>query len=109
MPDPITFKCEASLWAMLESGERRFDMRRFDLDDNRIYRLVRGTGPRGKLISVALLELPNRPGWMWVPVEKQVSFLNKADGRLLAFEYLGMEFAPWAPGWCFLLLGRRIV
>ena len=108
MPDPIVFKSVASLWDLMESGEKRFDMRRWDLSDDRIYRLAQGTWPAGSHMPIAILELPQRPGWLWCPVEKQVAFLNKADGRLLTFEYLGMEFARWAPGWTFLILGRRL-
>ena len=112
MSEPIVFKCEESLWRLLESGEKPFDMRRWDLSDDRIYRLAWGHGGRairaGSVIESGRLRYDERLDGAWAPVEKQVSFVNKADGRLLIFEYRGLEFAHWAPGWCFLILGRKL-
>ena len=93
--DPIVFCCEDSLWQMLKSGEKPFDMRRWDLSDNRIYRLAWGHWDKG-----GGGRLPD-----WLPDETLVSFLNKATGEVLTFCYRGMEFTAWAPGWVFLLLG----
>ncbi|MDP2952268.1 MAG: hypothetical protein Q8O76_02990 [Chloroflexota bacterium] len=117
MADPIVFKCEDSLWRMLQDGSKRFDMRRWDVSDERIYRLAWGhweergplTSPeaKGEALSRYFRELLAGRR-VWVPVEKEVSFLNKATQEVLAFEYKGMEFAAWAPGWCFLLLGDPV-
>ena len=82
--DAIVFRTEDSLWQMLKDGRKRWDARQNDLTDDRIYKLH------------------------WMRAVKTVSFLNKATGKLLTFEYKGMEFAPWAPGWCFLILGKAI-
>jgi len=94
--DHIIFKSEDSIWRTLEDGSKKFDYRRYDLADERIYRLSWG----------------RRDGWgdglgiIWN--EDFVSFLNKDTGEFLTFHYCGMEFVPWAPGWCFLLLGHRV-
>ena len=106
MKEPIVFKCEASLWDMLARGEKTWDARRYDMADDRIYRLAWGsirpeyfryrTGPTCSFHAD------------WVPEEQEISFLKKATGEILTFQYLGKEFTPRAPGWCFLLLGERI-
>ena len=96
---PIVFKSEDALWQMMAQvnpdgrSAKPFDMRRWDLADDRIYRLAWG-----------------RYGsdWRWIPEEKEVSFLNKDTGALLTFEYLRVEFVHWAPGWGFLRLGKRL-
>ena len=108
---PIIFKCEDSLWQMLaEVGVtgipgKPFDIRRFDLADDRISRLAWfqekpnwGSDEAGdpQIISRA-----------YDPLEQEVSFQNKATGEILTFKYNGMEFTDWAPGWCFILLGKR--
>ncbi len=92
--EPIVFQSEDSLWQMLLSGEKTFDMRRWDLGDDRIERL-----------SCGHVEYPDA----WVPAEPTVSFQNKATGEILNFEYLGVEFTPWAPNWGFILLGDRLM
>ena len=74
--------------------------------DERIYRLIWGHCADGRGARVA--PQIDREGWGWLPEEKEVSFLNKATGEILTFEYLGVEFTPWAPGWGFLILGKRL-
>ena len=91
--EPIIFKCEDSLWRMLASGSKPFDMRRWDLTDERIGRLA-----LGRLVESG----------SWMPTEYSVSFQNKATGELLTFEYVGVEFAEWAPDWGFILLGVMV-
>lgn len=99
--EPIIFKTEDSLWNMMAEvnpdgrSAKPFDMRRWDLSDARIRRISLVGGAR-------------RSGALWGPEIKQVSFLNKTTGALLTFEYLGVEFAGWAPGWGFLKLGKRL-
>ena len=93
---------------------KAFDMRRWDLADERIYRLSWGT----LLSAERSYAFPDTPlpfkqewvdkGYRTRPDEKHVSFLNKATGELLTFEYLGVQFESWAPGWGFLLLGKRL-
>jgi hypothetical protein len=99
MADDIIFRCEPAMWAMLaEEGvtgipAKPFDMRRYDLADDRIYALQWGrrTGDAD-----------------CQPELTTVTFVNKASGETLTRYYLGMEFTDWAPGWCFLLLGHRV-
>lgn len=104
----IVFKSEASLWEMMAQvnpdgrSAKPFDVRRWDMADDRIYRLSWGCLTDKYGIT--------RPGVdpHFESDEKQVSFLNKTTGDLLTFEYLGVEFADWAPGWGFLVLGKRL-
>ena len=113
----IVFKSEPALWAMLAEcnpdgrSAKPFDMRRWDLADDRIYRLAWGVEPNinppPELIPWSVMDAETL-GYMWVPNEKEVSFVNKATGELLTFEYLGVEFAPWAQGFGFLILGKRL-
>jgi hypothetical protein len=119
---PIVFKSEASLWALVNQlnpdghSAKPFDMRRWDLADERIYRLAWGHYDNRTRIRLDGWKLPplrrltelRGTTYGWAPDEKSVSFLNKDTGALLTFEYLGVEFTPWAPGWGFLLLGRRL-
>ena len=120
---PIVFKSEPSLWNMLAEcnpdgrSARPFDMRRWDMADERIYRLAWGTTkPMGKFLRSRnppprYSRLPNQAfeyGSKWYPDETEVSFQNKVSGEILTFEYLGVEFTPWAPGWGFLILGKRL-
>lgn len=123
--DPIVFKCEASLWDMLvEEDEllhpaKPFDMRRYDRTDDRIERLLWGKGKR--VYGVISYAPPTGDGrlrrkrdqtarnvTLWEPEVESITFLNKATGETLVRRYLGMEFADWAPGWCFLILGERV-
>jgi len=96
---PIIFKCEATLWdymAQLNPDGRSvkpFDMRWWDMADERISRLSRG-GPVGN---------SNGPPTYH---EEEVSFINKKTAETLIFEYEGVKFARWAPGWGFLILGK---
>lgn len=123
MTDPIVFKCEASLWDMLaEEGvtgipAKPFDMRRYDQTDDRIYRLTWGKARKGVGMIHADVEqgrLARKPRQvardvtLWEPEVESITFLNKATGATLTRRYLAMEFADWAPGWCFLLLGARL-
>ncbi len=97
--EPIVFKCEDSLWQALSDGTKTWDARRHDISDDRIYRLSWGKfeeEPAGG----------RQPAHYWV--EDFVSFENKATGEVLTFRYRGMEFVPWAPGWCFLRLGGLV-
>ena len=105
---PIVFKSEPALWDMMAQvnpdgrSAKPFDMRRWALAADRIYRLSWGCLTDKNGIT--------RPGIdpKFQSEEKAVSFLNKATGEVLTFEYLGVEFTPWAPGWGFLILGKRI-
>lgn len=97
---PIVFKSEDSLWRMLaERGvtgipAKTWELRRWDMSDERVYRLSRGfTGGLGR---------------RWKPDEPYVSFYNKATGSIISFEYQGVEFVAWAPGWAFIMLGDRV-
>ena len=84
--EPIIFNSEASLWETLRSGERNFDPRRWDLEDQRI---------------VALTEFTE-----WKPTVSTIDFRNKATGEILTMEYKGVEFLSDTPKWVFLMLGE---
>ncbi len=91
----IIFKSEPSFWKALADGTKPWDARLFDLSDDRIYRLARGKFD----------EPPDGRQPCYLPEEESICFLNKITGEVLEFRYRGMEFVPWAPGWCFLQLG----
>ncbi len=99
--DPIVFQTEDSFWQMLNDGTKTFDMCRWDIADDRIYRLM---------------WFHQKPVWAGIeithhtfePKEEEVSFQNKVTGEILTFKYEGMEFADWAAGWCAIILGDRI-
>ena len=97
--EPLVFKAEHSLWQMLESGEKQWDARRWDLSDARILLLALGKFEHSSA---------GRAQPSWVPTEAEVTFLDKQTGETLTFRYQGMEFADWAPGWVFLKLGGII-
>ena len=98
--EPIVFNSEDTLWRMMADigvtglSGKPFDMRRWDMSDDRIYRLSMGQAS---------------PLAGWTPDVKQVSFLNKASGEVLTFEFKELVFEHWADGWCFLILGKCIV
>ena len=95
---PPVFKCEDSMWQMLADGTRTFDMRRWDMADERCVRLSAAhSGSKHRF-----------PTFMRPWKVSKVSFLNKATKWVLTFEYRGLEFVPWAPGWVFILLGKRV-
>lgn len=85
--DEIIFKCEHSMFRMLIEG-KPFDVRRWDLADDRCYRM--SWGPRGN------------------PDVHEISFADKETGEVAKFEYLGVEFTAWSPGWGFIRLGARV-
>ncbi|MBA7660379.1 MAG: hypothetical protein GH143_02550 [Calditrichaeota bacterium] len=95
----IVFKSEDSLWQTLKEGRKTWDARLHDISDDRIYRLSWGKWedkpPHGR-----------QP--VYLPQETFVHFLNKKTGQLLRFRFRGLEFAPWAPGWCFIGLGGLV-
>lgn len=110
MADDIVFKCEDSMWQMMaEEGvtgipAKPFDMRRHDMADDRIYRLSWGTHPG---VGSHVQQYPP-PKAGWEPEVEVITFLNKATDEVLTRKYVGMQFADWAPGWCFLLVGERV-
>lgn len=83
----VRFHCEDWTWEQLNKGLRRWDWRPWDLADPRIYALAWSIDGQ--------------------PEVARVEFVNNADGRVMSFDYLGVEFAAWAPGWGFLQLGVR--
>ncbi len=99
MADEIVFNCDPNMWMLLdEEGvtgipAKPFDMRRHDTTDDRIYRLKFGNRDKDGA---------------YLPDVDAITFRNNATRATLTRRYLGMEFADWAPGWCFLLLGERV-
>lgn len=116
--DPIIFRCEASLWEMLADvglngrSAKPFDMRRWDMSDDRMYRLswLERDESQQQIdpeMYNTTVYVPLQAGWTWQ--EKEIWFVNKAEPEKdLCFEYRGVEFPNWAPGWGFLILGKRI-
>lgn len=96
---PIIFKTEDSLWQMLSDRTKRWDFRKWDITDERIYRLGQGRTYHGTMPTHE-----NR----WEPEVKQVTFENVSTGDMLHIEFKGIEFTPWAPGWAFLILGDMV-
>jgi hypothetical protein len=91
--DDIIFKTEDSVWQMMREGRKTWDGRFHDISDERIYRLSWGQWQ----------EFPGRqPSYM--PVEPFVNFLNKKTGQILRFRFAELQFTPWAPGWCFIIV-----
>lgn len=109
----IVFKSEDSMWQMLASGEKTFDARRWDIDDPRIVRLARGhwvdyepaTRTLRALGNEQLAKAFEQTGAHYEFDEPHVCFLNKATGEIQKFRFQGLNFLPWAPGWCFMELG----
>ena len=97
--EPVIFKCEDSLWQRLADGTKTWDARRHDISDERIYRLSRGKFDRES-------RLDRQP--FYSLEEIFIHFENEQTGAILQFRYRGMEFVPWAPGWCFLQLGGLV-
>ena len=99
LPPPL-FKCEHSLLQMMLDGKKTFDLRIYDMRDQRIARLHQGR------------YIKSYQGYKthdaWQPIEPYVDFLDKATGEVVRFVFRGMKFTPLAPGWCFLLLGPRV-
>jgi hypothetical protein len=97
--EDIVFKSEDSLWQLLKDGRKAWDARLYDISDERIYRLSWGqwepSPPPGR-----------KPEYH--PVEPFVGFLNKDTGETARFRFTGLQFADWAPGWCFIMLGGLI-
>jgi len=96
---------------MLYDGSKTFDVRRWDLSDDRIYRLSWGNTYWNKQKQVHPYPANVDSGWaalIWNPDVKELCFQNKATAAVLTFQYKGMEFASWAPGWVFLILGNIV-
>lgn len=75
--------------------------------DQRVYDLSWGTFPAGHTDERA----QRRPQASthcrcWQPDVRTITFWRGTRDRV-SREYLGMEFADWAPGWWFLRLGTR--
>ncbi len=84
------------MWQMFDGGQKQFDLRRWDLSDERIHHLAGGHWEDAVMKGA----MP----W-WEPDVALISFENEATGQVVTFRYRGMEFTPWAPGWVFLILG----
>lgn len=97
--EPVTFKCEDSLWQMLKEGKKTWDARFHDMSDDRIYRLSWGHWAKSGLPGNLSGRQPS-----YLPDETHVRFLNKLTGQVLEFRFGELEFADWAPGWCFIQL-----
>lgn len=78
-----------------------------DLSDQRVYDLSWGTfpalDPDDRVQTTP--QVRNYSLSVWQPDVTTITFFRSTHqvSRL----YLGMEFTDWAPGWCFLRLGKR--
>lgn len=112
---PIVWKSEDSMWRLLADGSKTWEGRRWDLSDERVYRLIAfryADTPAVHYLAESTVQAISREAQKdmgVIPDEPYVSFLNKATGEYVTFEYKGVEFAPWAPGWGFILLGEKVV
>ena len=105
---PPLFRSEHSLWELLASGKRTFDMRLWDLADERIQRLAMGSLAGRVLVLKAPPEGSAQVSDLWRPNEKQVAFVDKVTGEVGVWNYMAVRFEAWAPGWGFMLLGKRV-
>lgn len=104
MPEIPTFKTEHSLFEMLKDGSKPWDMRRWSLMDDRCYNL---SWKRPKSPTAWRRSEPGIPeSYEWEC--PSVIFTDKETGGELMFQYRGVEFVPFAPGWGFILLGQRL-
>lgn len=114
MEGPIVFKVEHSLWESLEDGTRSFDMRWWDIADDRIYALAWAVpDPKAErpFFTAVGYEPVRHQGAMaqgFKPEVERVSFRDKETDEVLTFQYRGVVFPDWAPGWGFLMLGDRV-
>ncbi len=105
MSEPIIFKCEDSLWQMMADGKKKFDMRLWDMADDRMYRL--SWAQYGESIS-EWTSVPRGERPTYTPKESFVSFRNKQTDELLTFHFKGLEFPQWAPSWVFIIVGDLV-
>ncbi len=101
--EPVIFKTEDSLWQMLADGSKKWDARKFDLEDPRIHRL-----------ALHLAAIPSDPyDVSFTPVEPHVGFINKKTREVLVFEFKGLEFPSgteetYMKGWVLIFLGNFV-
>lgn len=90
---PPTFKCYPVFMDWLRTGKKRFDIRLYDPNDQRISRLL----------------LVRRQSTLDIPVEVVMAFVNTEDPKdVLVFQYLGIAFSEDMPGWCIFKLGNLV-
>lgn len=79
---------------------------RHDMSDDKVYALSWGTFPaEGPEERVQRTRTGSHRLGVWQPDVETITFFRST--HRVSREYLGMEFADWAPGWCFLRLGKR--
>ena len=89
---PVSFKCEDSLFQYLKDGKKPWEARWRDPADPRWKRLLR-------------LEYSKERNLM-VPVEKAITFVNKATGEQLTLALMWFELDKPSGGWVLLKLGH---
>ena len=101
MAEPIEFKVEHSLFLSLEDGTRSFDMRWWDIADDRIYAMS-----WSRPLEPVNTAFPDLQAKVWEA--EHISFRDKETDEVLTFFYKGVEFPEWAPAWGFIQLGERV-
>ena len=100
---PIEFLSEDSMWQELANvgvtgnPGKAWDHRKWDVSDDRCWRLSLSSSQPGNYGST------NK---VWEV--KEVSFINKVSGARLTFDYRGVDFYGFAPGYGFIRLGKCI-
>ena len=109
---PVVWRSNPGTFAELKAGHRRFDVRRWDRGDWRCTDLLLGNvsidrlsgwGQQGPAIET-LIELG-----IWKPLVPVVHFEHTETQTRIAFEYRGVLFPAYMPGYGVILLGKRIV
>lgn len=98
--EPVVFESEDSPWQMMEQGIKTWDAQLNVLTDERILRLSRGHWEKNNLP-------PGRRPY-YRSDENFVCFENKLNGQMLQFEFRGLIYVRFAPGWCFIRLGALV-
>lgn len=95
----IVFSIGSDLFPLLMDRTKRWYAAKWDITDDRMYRLSQGHAWHGSVSTHV-----DR----WVPEVDHVVFRNEDTGEYLSLEFMGIEFAPWAVGWAFLILGEVV-
>lgn len=92
----ILFMVDEESYPLIFTGFKRWHAVKWDMRDDRMYRLGQGHTYHGQLPTHE-----NR----WSPDVKQILIQHEETGEVLTLEFKGIEFTPWSPGWAFLILG----
>ena len=83
------FKSEHSLWLMMQDGSKRWDARKGNTSDDRIYAMSFGL---------------RREDGSWDSDVKEVTFVDKETDEQLTLKLIDYHQLDWAVGWIFMVL-----